>query len=277
VATLVDARLVGRTLVLVDPDRPGVGFEIDLHRLEIASEDGEVEWCRMAAAVQGTGWPPEPAIAPRSRRLDLTPMTSNATVEVTLGLAAEHLPLLDGRDAADVVDDLWAGKVPEMLAPSSWYPLVTRLSGSEPDATAWVTQPLLGHGPPPEPVSPLLARMLAVLFEEGWEPRRSAAAPDVVVAAVEPEDGWTLTAAGRGGTGEVTVEVVLPDDPPWSPGDTAEDGLATFEVGGDGMLRVIARVHAVDAALPSESFAGMIDAVLDSARGWAYPDGDPAA
>ena len=174
-ATLIDARIVGRPLWLVDRDQPGRGVEIHVKRLEIASEDCEAEWCRLFGVTDSAGWPPvttEPSRANPGGTGEGT-----APVEMVLGLVADRLHLLDGRDAADVAEDLLAGDLEELAAVSSWCALITRVMGGEPDASAWAARALLGTGPAPEPVSPLLARVLAVVFEAGWEPRRSPQNP----------------------------------------------------------------------------------------------------
>lgn len=126
-ATLIDTRIVGRPLWLVDRDQPGRGVEIHVKRLEIASEDCEAEWCRLFGVTDSAGWPPvttEPSRANPGGTGEGT-----APVEMVLGLVADRLHLLDGRDAADVAEDLLAGDLEELAAVSSWCALITPCDG----------------------------------------------------------------------------------------------------------------------------------------------------
>jgi hypothetical protein len=261
---LIDTRVVDAPIELVDRNGPGTRVEVYCRRIVIASEDREVDWCRMYAVAQGADWPP---------RMDgLGDSSDGSGVEMTLGLGADQLPLLDGpRDVADVARQLLAGDLPELATVSNWYLLVATPPGGEPAATAWASQPLLGTGPPPPPVSPLVSRILAVMFEQGWEPRRSADKPSEIVATVEPEDGWILSGTAVEETGEVLIALTLPENGDLAPGATGPGGseLATVERDEEGTLRVCARVRTVDGSLASEVVAGMIDSVIDAAREWS--------
>jgi hypothetical protein len=261
--TLIDTHIVNSPVTLVDPERPE-GSVVHCRRIMICSEDGEAEWCRMDAVAGSAAWPPTATVP--------SDPSDGRQVELTLGLGADQLPLLDGPvDAADLARDLLAGNQPDLSKVTNWYLLVATPAGGEPAATAWATQPMLGLGPPPTPVSPLLARVLAVMFEEGWEPRRSAAEPSEIVSAIESEEGWVLSATAVEETGEVLVALTLPDDSELPAGATGpgDSALATVEVDDDGVARVCARVQTVDGSLPAITVGGMIDAVIDAAREWS--------
>lgn len=89
----------------------------------------------------------------------------------------------------------------------------------------------------------------------------------MVVAAVEPEENWILSATVGDDTGELVVERALPGDLVDSADSVGGPGaLANAEVDDDGVLHVSARVTAVASSLPADTVAGMIDAVLDAAH-----------
>jgi hypothetical protein len=271
VALLIDTRIVGEVFRLREERARPAPAEIGLRRLEIASQDGEAIWCRMTAAAGSPAWPPE--VAPGSRWADgAAPGEADGTAlwELVLGLGDDQLPVLDGRDVADMARDLLGGDLPDLALVSNWYLLITRSPNGEVDGTGWAAQSTLGTDPPPPPVSPLVARAIGPLFDEGWEPRRAADEPSVVIATVEPEDGWTLSVTVDDDTGEVVVAVTLPDQPDVAPGTTGpgRGDLAALAVDGNGAAGVYARVTTVDGTLPVDTLAGMIDAVIDAAHEW---------
>lgn len=239
------------------------GSEVGGLRLDLISDEGAVTSCRLTVAAGGPTWPP--SVPPDSGWEEGAPAW-----QLVLGLATDLLPTLDGRDAVDVAADLVEGRIPELAAAEHWYLLVATSPQGESDATGWAASATLGTEPPPPVVTPLVARVVAAMFEGGYRPRRDPAQPFVVVAATEPEDGWSLAATVDDAAGDVIVAVSLPERPAVPPGTTGpgNSGLATFAVTDDGTPGVYASVATTGGSIPSETVAGMIDAVIDAARQW---------
>jgi hypothetical protein len=258
---LIDTRVVTESLRFGDGP-----VEVGLRRLEIGSEDGIALWCRLTLATGSAAWPPETPPPPGWQ-------DGSVGYELLVGLDDDLLSALDDRDAEEVTRDLLAGKFPDCLpAAAKWRPLIMRGPDGEPDATGWAAQAALGEEWPPEPMSSLAARVTAVMFDEGWEPRRAAGQPSVIVATTEPESGWALSATIDDTAEEVTIVLALPELPDIGPsaGLPADTSLVSFVEVDNGTV-VYARVTTT-APPQSEIVAGMIDAVLDAAHDWVPTD-----
>lgn len=245
------------------------GTTLTLVRLELVL-DGPVAVSLAATAGAPAAALPVGAVRFHARVPDLTGATA------TVHLAAGD----DALDAAgpSTAEALWAQLVDGqgvLSDPEAWY-LISADDETGPLATGWaVRRSLAGDDEPLLP--PLLARATAVMALEGFEPIWSPANATTVVAGVDPQPGWTLGVAIDPEAGVTVVQVVVPAPPRLPAGEgPIASGLALVDAYIDGRdLVCSAAVRSVGSAVPGDTLAGMVDAVLDVAHRVAG-DGRPS-
>jgi hypothetical protein len=236
------------------------GLAFTLARLELVL-DGPAAVSLTAAATTPVAALPAGSMRFHARVPDLT----GATATVHLAAGDDTL----NATGESTAEGLWAQLVDGrgfLSDPDAWY-LISADDETGPMATGWaVRRSLTGDDEPPLPS--LLARATAVLALEGFEPVWMPANPTTVVAGVDPQPGWTLGVAVDPEAGVTVAQVVLPAPRRLLAGEgPIASGLSLVDACVDGgELICSAAVHAIGAAVPGDTLAGMVDAVVDVAH-----------